>query len=452
MALPPGSRSPKAVQLFEWLARPTQFLDRNYRRYGDFFTMSLAGIDAVVISDPAVIKQVFTGDPDVLHAGESNAAPLEAIVGSNSVLLLDGAEHLRQRKLMLPSFQGQRMRSYGDLMLEITEREADRFPIGRPFGLREHTASITLEIIMRAVFGIEDAQRLDALRERLTRLLNFGMNRFALAAIAIPWLRATLGRRMWSQFTAARAEIDEILYAEIAERRGDASIADREDVMSILLQATDENGNPLTDEELRDELMTLLVAGHETTATALAWGFDLLLHNRDKLDLLLAELAEQPEGGDYLDAVIKETLRLRPVLPAVARKLTEPIELNGCVLPAGARVSPSIYLTHRRPELYPAPEAFRPERFLGDNVPDTYSWIPFGGGIRRCLGASFALYEMKVAIPTILGRVALRSASSSPERVARRAITFAPARDTMVIADRLKSPSGGTSARTPVPA
>jgi cytochrome P450 len=422
--------------MFEWLARPVAFLDRNHRRYGDTFTMNLAGIEAVVISDPAIIKQVFMGDPDVLHAGESNAAPLEQIVGSNSVLLLDGPEHMRQRKLMLPSFQGERMRSYGDLIAEITEQEVERFPVGRPFGLREHTAAITLEVIMRAVFGVEDAQRLDALRDRLTNLLSFGMNRFALAALAIPVVRQTLGRRMWTSFIEARAAVDEILYQEIAERRNDATIGERQDILSILLQARDDDGNPLTDEELRDELMTLLVAGHETTATSLAWGFDLLLHNREKLDLLKAELAEQPDGGEYLDAVIKETLRLRPVLPAVARKLTEPIELDGRVIPAGARVAPNIYLTHRRPDIYPDPEAFKPERFL-DRQADTYSWIPFGGGIRRCLGASFALYEMKVVIPIVLARTNLRAASPRPERVARRAITFAPEHDTMVVVDRL---------------
>ena len=427
--------------MFEWLARPIQFLDRNGRRYGHTFTMNLAGIDAVVISDPAIIKQIFTGDPDVLHAGESNAAPLEPIVGQNSVLLLDGPEHMRQRKLMLPSFQGARMRSYGDLIAEITEAEVDRFPVGEPFGLREHTAAITLEVIMRAVFGIEDARRLDALRDALNRLLSFGMNRYAIAALAIPVVRQTVGRRVWSKFVEAREQVDAILYPHIAERRDDPSIAEREDVMSILLQARDDDGNPLTDEELRDELMTLLVAGHETTATALAWGFDLLLHNREKFDLLRDELENEPEGGDYLDAVIKETLRLRPVLPAVARKLTEPIEIDGYVIPAGARVAPNIYLTHRRPDIYPDPEAFKPERFL-DQPPDTYSWIPFGGGIRRCLGAAFALYEMKVVIPIVLGRAELRAASDRPERVARRAITFAPEHDTMVIADRLAGRAG----------
>lgn len=433
MSLPPGPKTPAAIQMLEWTLRPIEFLERNHRRYGDFFRMRLAGLDAVVISDPVIIKEVFTGDPDVLHAGESNAAPLEPIVGPNSVLLLDGPEHMRQRKLMLPSFQGQRMLSYGAIIAGATEREIERFPLGQPFPLRRHTQAITLEVIMRAVFGIEDARRLDALRGRLTALLSFGQSPLRFVALAIPGLRETVGRRVWARFAAAREQVDEILYDEIRTRRDDPSISEREDVLSILLQARDDEGKPMTDGELRDELMTLLVAGHETTATALAWAFDLLLHNPDKLERLKEELVEQPEGGEYLDAVIKETMRLRPVLPAVARKLTEPLELNGYMLPAGCRVAPNIYLTHRRADVYPDPEAFKPERFI-EQPAETYSWIPFGGGIRRCLGASFALYEMKVAIPSILRRVELRPAGDRPERIRRRAITFAPEHDTMVVA------------------
>ncbi len=433
--------------------RPIQFLERNHRRYGEFFTIKLAGFNAVVITDPAVIKQVFTGDPDVLHAGEANAAALETIVGRNSVLLLDGPEHLRQRKLMLPSFQGDRMRSYGRLIADITEREIDRFPIGKPFPLRGHTQALTLEVIMRAVFGIEDAHRLASLREGLTELLAFSSNPIALASLGFPVARKTIGRRTWRRFEANRNRVDKVLFDEIRARRDDETAAERSDVMSVLIQARDESGASMTDQELRDELMTLLVAGHETTATALAWSFDLLLHNRNKLDRLKAELAEQPEGGEYLDGVIKETLRLRPVVPAVARKLTEPIELSGQTIPAGTRVAPNIYLTQHRPDLYPNPAAFEPERHVGDvgDAADTYTWIPFGGGIRRCLGASFALYEMKVAIPIILSRVDLRTASPGPERIKRRVITFVPEHDTRLIADRIRARSGGGGA-APLPA
>jgi cytochrome P450 len=384
----------------------------------------------VFISDPAVIKEIFTGDPDVLHAGEGNAAPLEPIMGKNSVLLLDGAEHMRQRKLMLPSFHGERMQRYGELMREIAEREIRGWPVGRPFPLRPHTQAITLEIIMRTVFGIEDAGRLEHLRDRLGRLLDLGMQRAALASIVLPVLRKTIGRNTWKRFVSLREDVDAVLYDEIARRRVGEDTTERDDVLSVLLQARDEEGKPMTDVELHDELMTLLVAGHETTATAIAWAFELLLRNPAELARLQDEV-DTGESDEYLDAVIKESLRLRPVVPGVVRKLTRPLELGGYELPAGVRAAPNIYLTHRRPDIYPEPELFRPERFI-DSPADTYSWIPFGGGVRRCLGASFALYEMKIVIPTILRTASLRAVGATPEPIRRRAITFVPQRDAMV--------------------
>src|SRR5688500_1914566 len=401
MSLPPGPRSPAPVQMWQWIARPIPFLTSVSRRYGDFFTLRFVVGPIVFVADPQAIKQVFRGDPEVFHAGEANATPLEPLMGRNSVLLLDGPEHLRQRKLMLPSFHGERMQRYGALMEEIAGREIERWPVGEPFGLRPRTQAITLEIIMRTVFGIHDAQRLARLGERLGAMLDIGMQSRALAAIAIPPVRKTIGRGLWNRFLRLRAAADAEIYDEIARRRQATDIAERDDVLSILLQAHDEDGRPMTDQELRDELMTLLVAGHETTATTLAWAFDLLLRHPAELERLTAEM-EAGDGTDYLDAVIKETLRIRPVVPGVVRVLTAPVQLNGFELPAGVRVAPNIYLTHRRPDVYPEPERFRPERFLGEGGPDTYSWIPFGGGIRRCLGASFALYELKMVIPAIV--------------------------------------------------
>jgi cytochrome P450 len=330
------------------------------------------------------------------------------------------------------------MQSYGDLMREITETEIGRWPVGRPFGLRERTQAITLEIIMRAVFGIEDAERLAHLRERLNRMLDMGTRSRALATIVIPPLRATIGRRLWERFQRLRADVDQVLYDEIEHRRAAPDTSKRADVLSILLQARDDQDKPMTDIELRDELMTLLVAGHETTATAAAWAFELLLRNPPAL----ARLQDEVDGGEsdeYLDAVIKETLRVRPVLPGVVRKLTRPFQVNGYDLPAGVRLAPNIYLTHRRPDVYPEPDRFRPERFL-ESPADTYSWIPFGGGIRRCLGASFALYELKVVIPTVLRSVRLRASGHAPEAIRRRAITFVPSRDAMVVVDERKEP------------
>ena len=425
--------------MWQWIARPIPFLTSASRRYGDFFTLRFVFGPIVFVADPQAIKQVFRGDPDVFHAGEANATPLEPLMGRNSVLLLDGPEHMRQRKLMLPSFHGERMQRYGALMQEIAEQEIERWPIGQPFGLRPRTQAITLEIIMRTVFGIDDAERLARLSERLAAMLDIGMQSRALAAIAIPPVRKTIGRGLFKRFLRLRAAADAEIYDEIARRRQATDIEERDDVLSILLQAHDEDGRPMTDQELRDELMTLLVAGHETTATTLAWAFDLLLRHPAELERLSAEI-EAGEGTDYLDAVIKETLRIRPVVPGVVRVLTAPVQLNGFELPAGTRVAPNIYLTHRRPDVYPEPERFRPERFLGDDGPDTYSWIPFGGGIRRCLGASFALYELKIVIPAILRGVQLRAAGTEPERIRRRAITFVPEHDAQVVVESVREP------------
>jgi len=416
--------------MYQWVAAPIPYLARAAAEYGPVFTARFVIGDLVFVSDPALIKEVFRGDPDTLRAGEANAPPLEPIVGRNSALTLDGPEHLRQRKLMLPSFHGERIRRYGDLIEQIAHDDIDRWPVGTPFGIRDRTQAITLEVIMRTVFGIDDAARLRQLRDLLSKILDIGDHRFAMTSIILPQLRRTLGRGIWRRFVALRADADELIYDEIRRRRADPATPDRDDVLSVLLQARDESGEPMTDIELRDELMTLLVAGHETTGTALAWTFDLLLHNPEPMERLSAGI--ESGSDEYLDAVIKEALRIRPVVPGVSRKLTRPWTLDGHELPAGTRVSPNIWLTHHNPDVYPEPGRFRPERFI-EGTADTYSWIPFGGGIRRCLGASFALFEMKTVIPVILERVRLSAASDQPERIRRRAVTFAPEHEAPVI-------------------
>jgi cytochrome P450 family 135 len=436
--------------MWEWIARPIQFLERCSHRYGDVFTVHFSIGTVVFMADPALIKQVFTGDPDTFHAGEANATPLEPLMGRNSVLLLDGREHMRQRKLMLPSFHGERMQRYGDVMQAVTEREIARWPVGEPFGLRPRTQAITMEIIIRTVFGVDDAERLERLGRRLSAMLDIGGDPRALAAIAVPKVRQTVGRRVWKRFLRLREAADTEIYDVIARRRQAGDVEERDDVLSILLQARDEDGRALTDEELRDELMTLLVAGHETTATSLAWAFELLLRHRPQLARLQAEV-DSGNGDEYLDAVIKETLRIRPVVPGVIRKLTAPIQLAGYEIPAGMRVAPNIYLTHRRPDVYPDPEQFRPERFI-EQPADTYSWIPFGGGVRRCLGAAFATYEMKVVIPTILRNLQLRASDAAPERIRRRAVTFVPEHDGTVIVEQRRRPHTAQDLAAAVPA
>jgi cytochrome P450 family 135 len=424
-ALPPGPRGLRALTVGRFMLQPTRFLEGCSRRYGEYFTVVLSPERTVVItSDPEAVRAAFTGNPDELRAGEGNVV-LRPLLGEHSVLLADGAEHMRQRKLILPAFHGERMRAYGEVMRAAAERRIARWPVGRPFATQPSMQAITLEVILRAVFGVaseDDAERLGA---PLKRLLDAAASRPRLVALQVTSSKHPRPRSPWGRFRRLVDAADSVIYEQIASRRRDADRSRRDDVLSLLLDATDEAGRGLGDRELRDELMTLLLAGHETTATALAWTLTLLTHHPAVLQRLRREC--DLGGDEYLDAVIAESLRLRPVVPAVARYLTVPLELPSITLPAGVHLTPSIYLLHRRPDLYPDPGAFRPERFLGRR-PGTYEWIPFGGGVRRCLGASFAQYEMKIVLGTVLNRTELRPASARLESVSRRAITFAPGR------------------------
>jgi cytochrome P450 len=441
--LPPRPTLSRWTMATGFVLQPTKFLDACHERMGDYFTLRPApGREIVVTADPEAVKRVFTGDPALLHAGEANII-LAPLLGQRSVLLLDGPEHMRQRKLMLPSFHGERMKLYVRAMEEASEWHVAGWPRGRDFQVLPSMQAITLDVIMRAVFGVDDQTGRERLAAPLRRQLDMLSNRLTVLRLM---LTARGGeppgdsvRGAWAQVAALRREADELIYEQIRMRRRDPHAGERSDVFSMLLAARDEDGEPLSDVELRDELMTLLVAGHETTATAMAWTLERVVRHPD----VLARLRDEPDG-DYLDAVIKETLRLRPVVPAVARKLLEPMEFGGWLLPAGVHIAPSIYLIHRRPDLYPDPLSFKPERFLGKQ-PGTYEWIPFGGGIRRCLGASFALMEMKVVLSTIFKSVALepirqgagararargraRGGDGGGESTMRRAVTFAPAR------------------------
>jgi len=424
--LPPRPDLSRFMMSAGFVLTPTRFLDACQRRCGDYFTLRPAADRVLVVtSDPAAVKQVFTGDSNVLRAGEGNVV-LEPILGSGSTLLLDGPEHLRHRRLLLPPFHGERMRKYGAVMTEVAERHVGAWPREGRFAVLPSMQAITLEVIMRAVFGVDDRDRRALVGTPLRRLLDMVGSRPRVLMLALTAGR-TGPRSPWARFAAARDEADVLLYEEIRQRRADPCGADGDDVLSLLLAARDEHGQSLTDSELRDELMTLLVAGHETTATALAWALERLVRNPRVLHGLIEE--ERDGGEEYLDAVIKETLRLRPVVPAVARRLKAPMEFGGWHLPAGVHIAPSIYLVHRRPDLYPEPLEFRPERFLAADPPGTYEWIPFGGGVRRCLGASFALFEMKAVLRAVLRGPRLREAKRRrSEGVTRRAITFAPSR------------------------
>ena len=428
-ALPAGPRTPTAWQTARWVARPLPFLQEAQARHGDVFTLRILREGPwVMVSDPNLVKQVFTASPKVLHAGEGNQI-LEPILGPRSILLLDEEKHLRQRKLMLPPFHGDRMERYGETMRVAAEAEVERWPAGTVAPAWPRMQAITLEVILRAVFGVTEPAKLDPLRRALGELLDFtaGSLRSAMLVLGGP---DRLRRSRRYGFADVMAHADELVLAEVARHRSDPDLESRDDILSLLLQARDEDGAPMSDADLRDELMTLLMAGHETTATSLAWALERLVRTPEALARTVAEA--DAGGGPYTDAVIHETLRLRPVIPIVARKVKEPFELGDRVIPVGATITPSILLMHRRPDVYPDPNAFRPERFL-DSPPGTYTWIPFGGGVRRCIGASFALFEMRVVLSTILARARVSAPEPAGERVRRRAITLTPARGASVV-------------------
>jgi cytochrome P450 len=425
--LPPGPRMGRVPQTAIWSRKAQWLLEQSRARFGPMFTLKIAYEgDWVVISDPELVKQVFTGDPRVFHAGEGNQI-LRPVLGDNSVLVLDERKHIAQRKLLLPPFHGERMQAYGEKMAEIAAREIESWPTGVPYKLRPRMQAITLEIVLETVFGIHGGARMEQLRGALRDFLDLTSNPRVLLPILL------IGPDRITKVPAFRRKVervDALLAAEMGERRAAEDLSERDDVLSMLLQARHEDGSPMSDGEIRDELLTLLVAGHETTATALSWAMERLTRHPEKLERLRAE-AETGEDA-YLTATVQETLRLRPVIVVVIRKLTEPVELGGYELPAGARVVPSIHLIHRDPQIYPEPERFLPERFL-DNPPGTYTWIPFGGGVRRCLGAAFAQFEMAVVLRELVRRYEIAPANPKSERPYRRAITETPRHDAEVI-------------------
>jgi cytochrome P450 family 135 len=434
LRLPPGPRLHRAFQTAGFMLAGARFLEACRRRYGNVVTFrTLFDNGFVMLFDPAEIKELFQGPHEQLRAGEANAM-LGPILGQRSVLLLDGSEHLRHRRLLLPPFHGRRMQTYAEAMLRSADLEIDSWPVGEPFALLPRMQSLTLRVIVQAVFGYEPGAEEEELRRRLRAMVApLARPRSMALLAALPML---VGReaRLNDQFAAARGAVDELLYPEIVRRRalGDEALWQSDDVFSALLLAEDEEGERLSDSEVRDELVTLLLAGHETTATGLAWCLDLLLHAP-------AVRAQALEGDErYLDAVVKESLRIRPVIPGVGRVVRgEPFQVGAYTIPPGVEINPSIRVVHRREDLYPGAHEFRPERFLVEDPPDTYTWIPFGGGTRRCLGASFALMEMRIVLARVLERApTLRAADPKPAKVQFRAITLAPRGGTRVILDR----------------
>jgi cytochrome P450 len=440
---------PSALQTIGWWSRPTAFAERCRARYGGRFTIRLLGQSPfVLISDPEEIKQIFQAPPEVLHPGEG-ARILEPVVGPNSVILLDEGPHMRQRKLLLPAFHGEKMQRLSGLMSELAEREVASWPLEQPVALHPHVQRLTLEIILRAVFGLERGAELDELRDLLTDVLAFGESPLSLLP---PAQRLLKGHGPVGRMERISARADELIFGLIEERRGEDG--DGEDVLSLLLGARDEDGQPMTPAELRDELVTALVAGHETTASQLAWAFERIAREPAVQTKLHAEL---DDGADeaYLTATINEILRRRPVLPnAEPRLVKQPVEIGGIHYEPGVVLFASAYLVHHDPSIYPDPYAFRPERFL-EQAPGTYTWIPFGGGRRRCIGASFALLEMKLVLRAALERHELRAASAEPEVTRRRGIAFSPSRGSRVILSQrsgTRAPERAPATAVPAPA
>jgi len=422
--LPPGPAMPRALQAVGWTQRPLPFLERCQRRYGDTFTLRILHWgDWVLLCDPEDVKKVFTAGSAV---GVDVANPmLGPVLGPRSVMLLEEPEHMTRRKLMLPAFHGKSIEGDGEMMAEVARREVSRWPVGEPFPLWPRMQAITQEVVMRAVFGADQVDRLGRLRELLqglTEWMNEPRNLTLLATFGPAWIVRS------RQFREAMAPVEDAVMEEVRRRRNEGEM--REDVVSMLVAARYEDGSPMSEQDLRDELLTLLTDG--PTSTSLAWTFERLLRNPDKMELARADVRDG--DGTYLDAVIKETLRLCPPVPVVVRQLLEPMRLGGYDLPAGTTVAPCIHVIHRSEEIYPQAKRFLPERFI-DRQPGTYTWIPFGGGTRRCLAASYAELEMKRVLRTVFNEVDLRPVETRSERMRKSAISFSPDRRGLVIAE-----------------
>jgi cytochrome P450 len=416
----PGPRIPRPLQTWLGVARPIDARLMMRKRYGKLFrTHDVLAGEIIHVADRALIEQMFKWKPAQYRVGEPREI-MEPVTGPESILLLDGDRHLRMRKLMLPPFHGEAIAHFAELIEQITNREIDRWRPGQTIRTRTIAQAVTLEVIIRAVFGITDPLRIEEFKRLLPGLSSVNP--------AVLLVQKDLGPRSpWGRFLARRDQVDSMLYEEIDQRRGVPDSNGRGDILTLLLSARDEDGNPLSNRELRDELITLLLAGHETTATSIGWAFERLL----RTPRALTRLTDEVQGGDgdaYLGAVIKETMRLRPVVPEVFRAPTEPTEFGGYLVQPHTQMAASIFLVQHDPELYPPdPHDFRPERFL-EGAPESYSLIPFGGGVRRCLGASFAQLEMEVVITAILRRARLRASRERAEKARFRGVTMLPSR------------------------
>ena len=449
MELPPGPSAPPAVQTMRWWFRPIPMMESCRRRYGDVFSLRLGpGTPVVMVGDAQLGKSIVQGDPALFRAGDTNGL-FRPLMGDNSLLVLDGEEHLRHRRMLLPAFSAGHGQRFGERVREIVKERVSTWEPGQTLNLHDEMEKISFESIMRVIYGDEPDERHDALRELVPEMMDRCDSPFAL----IPWFHRHLGGiSPWARVMRVVGEIDENLFEAIRQRRRDPLTEFRDDVLSLLVRTRHEDGSPLPEQEIRDELLTLMMAGYETTTGALAWSLERLMRNPEPMRKLREELAGDGPG-DYMEATIKEALRIRPVVPMVARRLVESQHIGSHTFPAGTVLMVSIYLIHTDPEVFEDPEEFRPERFLVED--EDQVWIPFGGGTRRCLGASFAQVEMKVALSEILSRFELEAVGRRDEDFKRKRFTFSPSRGAAAkVAGRAgeRSRAGGRRFRVKAPA
>lgn len=433
-ALPPGPKLPPVVQAVAWARRPLPFLERCQKHFGDTFTIRVRHAGTwVILASPEDVKKVFTAPHSVLGVGLANSV-LGPLLGPRSVMLLEEPEHIERRKLMLPPFHGEQMRGYSETMAEIARHEARNWPLGQPFELWPRMQEITLEAIMRVVFGPVDTPELDALRRNLRTLTNWMNDPHRLNLLAAAGPARFAGNH---DYKAMMGPVEDGVLAEVRRRQREPHSTDGSDIAAMLGEARYEDGSPMSEQDLRDELVTLLTDG--PTSSLLSWSFERLLRHPAVYARLRAEV-DAGVDDSYLDAVVKETLRLCPAAPIVVRRLLEPMRLGGYEIPAQTTVAPCVHLMHRNPEIYPDPLAFRPERFL-EKAAGTYTWIPFGGGVRRCLAAPYAQMLMKQVIRTILAELDLRTVDPRSERARKSAIAFVPHRHALVVAASSRRPA-----------
>lgn len=458
MKLPNGPQQPRLLQLIQWISDPLSYLDACARAYGDMFTLRLATFEPIVfVSHPQAIQEIFTADAKQFDSGRTNGI-VRPLVGERSLLLLDGALHQRQRRLLMPPFHGERMHSYSQIICESAKQVASQWTIGEPFEVRAAMQEITLEVILHTVFGLREGKRYQQLKPLLGAMLNMTDSPLSSSLLFFKFLQQDLGAwSPWGRMMRRKQQIYDLLQAEINERRAQPELTGN-DVLSLMISARDENGQPMTDAELQDELMTLLVAGHETTATALAWAFywiHQLPQVREKLLGELDSLGDDPERMaiaklPYLNAVCSETLRIYPIVPfAFLRVTNSPVQIMGHHFDADTNLAACIYLTHHREDLYLEPDRFKPERFI-DRQFSPYEYLPFGGGNRRCLGFALAQLEMKLVLATMLSRYQLALADSKPVKPARRGLTIAPAGGVRMVLQGQRQPREEVSQTTPI--